>query len=929
MHKQQFQTNRSISVLAVLLVFASTLIIAQTVDVESADAHPPKAIYELVTYRVIKTRIVIVKHCGFPAPPGKCLIGPKTKIYFENRTARRFKAWNPPSGHTHPQPPPPPPKPTPAPSEQPTSPTPFAPNCHEARKWDSGSECIKGSKKTSDGEYEAIIGITECTEFAKNWPNCDEPTEESKKTVKRAGVTCWSWTPVQHNGHAHRWFGHDSDKDGVNDVCTYPHECGCTGINCHKPCRGSTGIRSRTTTTSNGGNNNNQNNNGGNNNNQNNNPPAKPTVGVRVSVSTQSPIAEGQTAWFDIDLNNANPSRTSSVYVNITVTATGDYLDRTFRAAGNHQLAFRVGTNSRSFSLRTVNDRVEEAKGRLTVTVRPGSGYTVNGSAKSASVDVLDDDATPKVSITAGSDVNEGVPAGFTLRTTPSGECDVNVMVSGATGFHAHAGRKRVTVFPSGVKNFSIPTIDDKTDEPDGVITAQLQTATKISGSSVVPCLIDSNKSSASLTIRDNDVIPVPVTLAVAQERRTVTEGDSDDPVVVKATLASPATRDIEVPVIVKDGTAKKGADYDLPEGAVHISITRGSSYGEFIFETVDDKMHETDETLTVALGALESPYSRSGPSEVTITIKDNDAKPTEAQISIEGSPVVTEPKAGSQTRQQMTAKVTLKGDTTFSHAVAVKVQIGATGTAEKNKDYSHRVRDDSFQVLIDPGKQSGSKTFDLTLKHNPSLSDKTILLTEDRRGSNPQDSLTTVSPATITIKDSTQPYIKLTIASGYYWWCENLIDKDGQEQSGIRSLAHIRAELYKQQENGPEALHPADEEIEVKVTVGRTSDTAKQNIHYQSTTIVPSATLTIRKGKNTSNTGTWSFRLPTLNTPPDITSDITITVHGDSSLQVIPTELRIYDDKNKRCQNRTSEGDGNTPEETPSNQPKSNLIPV
>ncbi len=82
MHKQQFQTNRSISVLAVLLVFASTLIIAQTVDVESADAHPPKAIYELATYRVKITRIVTVKYCGWPvAPPGECLILPKTKTY--------------------------------------------------------------------------------------------------------------------------------------------------------------------------------------------------------------------------------------------------------------------------------------------------------------------------------------------------------------------------------------------------------------------------------------------------------------------------------------------------------------------------------------------------------------------------------------------------------------------------------------------------------------------------------------------------------------------------------------------------------------------------------------------------------------------------------------------------------------------------------
>ena len=66
--------------------------------------------------------------------------------------------------------------------------------------------------------------------------HADCPTQETTDPLPEA-VDCSTWTPVDHGGHTHSWQAHDSSRppDGIADVCTYPHECGCTGVSCHIP----------------------------------------------------------------------------------------------------------------------------------------------------------------------------------------------------------------------------------------------------------------------------------------------------------------------------------------------------------------------------------------------------------------------------------------------------------------------------------------------------------------------------------------------------------------------------------------------------------------------------------------------------------------------------------------------------------------------
>ena len=103
---------------------------------------------------------------------------------------------------------------------------------------------------------------------------------------------------------------------------------------------------------------------------------------------------------------------------------------------GSKTLAFNAGDTSKTYSVATVSDTVDEANGAVKVTVGTGTGYTV-GSPSSASVTVNDDDA-PAATIKAGtSPVTEGTAASFTVELSsaaPTGGLTIALTVADASG---------------------------------------------------------------------------------------------------------------------------------------------------------------------------------------------------------------------------------------------------------------------------------------------------------------------------------------------------------------------------------------------------------------------------------------------------------------------------------------------------------------
>ena len=239
------------------------------------------------------------------------------------------------------------------------------------------------------------------------------------------------------------------------------------------------------------------------------------TLPVVTIAAGASPVTEGGNAVFTL---TASPLPASPLAVSVTVAASGDY-----GIAGASRTVTIPTTGSFTLTLATAGDTTDEPDGSVTVTVADGAGYTV-GSSASGSVAIRDDDEPlPEVSITAAAaSVAEGGAASFTVSADRAPDADLTVTLSvteAAGGDHVAAddeGTATVTIAKDGTQAvFSVPTVDDAVDEPDGSVTVTLNDGDGYT--------VSSSRGAATVAVSDNDAAAGPV-LSVADA--TVTEGD-------------------------------------------------------------------------------------------------------------------------------------------------------------------------------------------------------------------------------------------------------------------------------------------------------------------------------------------------------------------------------------------------------------------
>ena len=165
-----------------------------------------------------------------------------------------------------------------------------------------------------------------------------------------------------------------------------------------------------------------------------------------------------------------------------------------------------------------------------------GGGADPHSSSKSFDVVIESEDVTapppkpptpslPSVSISGGSPVTEGGTATFTLNASPAPTASITVKVSvGESGSFARSGQtgsRSVTIGTGGTGSLTIRTMDDSTDEPDGVIKVTVTSSGQ--SYSVSPIYY-----SASVTVKDNDD-DLPATDNDSPPPTVPDTGDSDD----------------------------------------------------------------------------------------------------------------------------------------------------------------------------------------------------------------------------------------------------------------------------------------------------------------------------------------------------------------------------------------------------------------
>ncbi len=329
-----------------------------------------------------------------------------------------------------------------------------------------------------------------------------------------------------------------------------------------------------------------------------------------IAVSAGGAVTEGGDATFTV---TASPAPASPLAVSVTVATEGDY----GIASGTRTVSIPTA-GSATLTLATSDDDADEPDGSVSVTVAAGDGYTV-GSPASGSVSIADDDLPPPaVSIAAkAASVTEGGAAAFSLTADRAPDADLTVTLSVAEtggGDHVAAadeGPATATIAKGATEAvFSVATVDDDVDEPDGSVTVTLKDG---GGYTVSP-----SQGAAAVTVSDNDAAALP-SLSVADV--TVKEGAWME---FTVRLSAPSAGGVSVKVSTRDSTPVSATRRDYwPISGRTVSFRAGETERSVGVIVYDDNHDEEAETFEFVLSDARGAAIADGVAVGTITNDD------------------------------------------------------------------------------------------------------------------------------------------------------------------------------------------------------------------------------------------------------------------------------------------------------------------
>ena len=329
-----------------------------------------------------------------------------------------------------------------------------------------------------------------------------------------------------------------------------------------------------------------------------------PQVTIAADAASKT---EGADASFTL---TANPPPASALAVKVTVATKGDY----GVTAGDRTVTIPT-TGSVKLTLATTGDTEDEPDGSVTVTVAAGDGYTV-GTASSGTVAIEDDDLPPP-EITIAADaaaITEGGVAAFTVTAdrAPDADLAVTLAVSEAAGSDFVAagdeGPAAVTIPKGGTEAaFTVTTVDDAVDEPDGTVTVMLAVGDGYTlGAS----------ASAAVPVADNDAAPALPVVSLGDDLEVPEHGVF----AFRVTLSAAAAHEVRVSWFAETETARY-ADFAPISGSVRFSP--GERAGAFYVFPVNDAHDEDAETFRVVLQRAEGATIGDGVAVGTIVNSD------------------------------------------------------------------------------------------------------------------------------------------------------------------------------------------------------------------------------------------------------------------------------------------------------------------
>ncbi len=392
---------------------------------------------------------------------------------------------------------------------------------------------------------------------------------------------------------------------------------------------------------------------------------------IAINNPDVSTVTEGQTAQFVVmpvssELSAKPASKGLSAFdltINLTVTQTGSFVSSS--DSGEKTVTLPALAEQVSYDVDTVNDDTVESNGRVTLSVRSGSGYMTAGGSNSRYVTVNDNDTGVAVNLSIDdATITEDDSTGSTITVTlasaaPSGGVNIPLTTTNNTAANSDYSLSATSVTISSgqtTNTVKITATGDTTDEPSETFTVALDTSNLPAGYAA------GSTSSVDVTIADNDATTVTLTRAAGT---TLTEGST---LTYTLTLGRALVAGEVLPVpLAFSGTATRGTDYTLAcasangvacakldSGNAMVTFTGGTNAARVVTITLtaatDNTVETSGETVNIGLGTLNASSGTnlgggaSGTDNAAVvTINDPASTDVAVTLSVDSGGNVTE----------------------------------------------------------------------------------------------------------------------------------------------------------------------------------------------------------------------------------------------------------------------------------------------
>ena len=429
---------------------------------------------------------------------------------------------------------------------------------------------------------------------------------------------------------------------------------------------------------------------------------AEPAVTLALDPASISETGETSTVTATLD-------HPSSVQTEVTVSTAPVHPAQTsdYRQSGT-RLTIPVGETQSTGRVTITSVGNETADGLRQVTVSGAADNSLGVvQPRSQTLDIEDDDfPSTKVTLTVSpAEVREGRDSRVTVTATLDGAprpetAEVTVSVVDGT---AAAGTDYTAVadFPltiladrrSGSASFMLATIDNPVSEPHRTV--------EVRGTTNSGLLVETDPvEGLEVTILDDE--PAPVAKLVLSPPSVREDGGVST---VTAELDRPSSAATEVTVTAVAVSPAVADDFQLDGATLRIAPGETTSTGTVTITGVDNETADGTKRVTVS-GVAENAERVDHPSDVTLSITDNDSASTAITLSVSPEGV---PEGVGASGRTVTVTAELDG-AARAQDTEVTVTVSA-GTASLNTDFAPV---NNLTVTIRADAKSGSATFTL-----------------------------------------------------------------------------------------------------------------------------------------------------------------------------------------------------------------------